>query len=232
MKSIANRRSWGVLTAFAATFSLAGPGLPKGQNPAVLCDKAAEYAADRSQVPIQVLLAITRVETGRPSEGQVLPWPWAINLAGKGHWFSDASEAISFADSQLSEGEENFDVGCFQINLRWHGAQFASLEEVFDPQANAIYAAGFLTELYETEGSWPDAVAAYHSRTPEKAAAYLQKIEAVLADLMSAVPPGTLVAPVTEARENGFPLLQKGISRGTASLVPLLQSATALIGTR
>lgn len=204
-----------------------------GQDPAGLCDQAARQAASETAVPVEVLLAITRVETGRGSKGQLLPWPWVINLAGEGYWFSDASEAISFADNQLALGQENFDVGCFQINLRWHGAEFSSLDAVFDPQANASYAAQFLTELYTDEGGWAGAVAAYHSRTPEKAEAYLQKVETVLADLdagNSFVAEYLPIEVAVNERENRFPLLQEGAASSGASLVPILQGAEPLFG--
>lgn len=220
-------------TFMAAVLLLGAPLVhARGQDPAFLCDQAAEQAAATSSVPLQVLLAITRVETGRHSDGALRPWPWSINLAGEGYWFTDATEAMAFANDQLATGRENFDVGCFQINLHWHGAQFASLEEAFDPDANAAYAATFLTELYESEGGWPEAVAAYHSRTPEKAADYLQKVEAILADLGSASPTDAPIYAAAEPRENRFPLLQGGQTAGGASLVPRLNNATPLIGAR
>ena len=141
---------------------------------------------------------------------------------------SDA--ALAFGSEQLATGNENFDVGCFQINLRWHGAAFASLEDAFDPDANAAYAARFLTELYQSEGSWPGAVAAYHSRTPDKAAGYLQKIERVWADLEPISNPETVSYSTDTPRENHFPLLQRGAMGAGASLVPLFQNAIPLIG--
>lgn len=222
-------RFYGTSLAGAAVLAMApGFGDARGADPASLCDLAAQTAAAESSVPVDVLMAITRVETGRKTDGTLRPWPWAVNLAGEGFWFADAAEAIAFADAQLAAGQENFDVGCFQINLHWHGAEFASLDDVFDPHANASYAAKFLTDLYNSEGSWPAAVAAYHSRTPEKAADYLQKVELVLANLGPANPSPTVEAE--PARQNRFPLLQAGSTTTGASLVPLNQGAVPLFG--
>lgn len=199
------------------------------QSGSELCDQAATRAAQNSGVPVEILLAMTRVETGRSREGPVQPWPWAINLQGQGHWFEDLDQALAFATEHLANGVENFDVGCFQINLRWHGAKFRSLADVFDPQTNATYAAQFLSDLYASEGGWPQAVAAYHSRTPDLAATYLQKVKEVVADLPPI--PDTAVIPVaTMVRENRFPLLQGGASAGAGSIVPITQAATPLIG--
>ena len=209
---------------------LCGPELVSalGPDPSSLCDQAARQAASETAVPVAVLLAITRVETGRNAQGQLKPWPWAINLAGEGHWFDDSAEAIAFAADQLAQGHENFDVGCFQINLHWHGAEFVSLDDVFDPQSNARYAAQFLTELYTPEGGWSEAVAAYHSRSPDKAAKYLQKVEMVLADLDAQPRPPVDVGG--HARKNRFPLLQKGDKALGASLVPVVQGVAPLFG--
>lgn len=71
------------------------------------------------------------------------------------------------------------DVGCLQINLGYHPAAFRSLDEAFDPAANAAYAAHFLRGLRDETGSWPKAVAAYHSRRPVEGQRYLTQVLAV-----------------------------------------------------
>lgn len=196
-----------LLCALAATGSQANVG-----DPAQLCDRAALLAAQAHDVPAQVMLAITRVETGQSHAGGQGPWPWTINLGGEGHWFPTADEAVAFADSQMQAGTTNMDIGCFQLNLRWHAEGFASLNDMFDPMANADYAAGFLTRNYEEKGNWVDAVAAYHSSTPEFARIYVEKVEAVLADLtpQMAGDMGTEGLDEVVPHVNGFPLLQPG----------------------
>lgn len=199
-----------------------------------VCDLAARHAAQNSAVPLELLLAISRVETGRRSGAEMQPWPWAINQGGQGQWFDTADQAISFASDLLKQGEENFDVGCFQINLHWHSKNFASLEDMFDPETNAAYAAQFLTSLLQSEGGWPEAVAAYHSRSPDQAQLYLTKVEAALNDLRAT----GAVAPVAEdlivaaspprPRVNRFPLLQAGARGSAASLVPLTDGSMPL----
>lgn len=126
-----------------------------------------------SGVPLSVLLAITLTETGR-GEGGVSsrPWPWTVNVAGEGHWFATREEATAFAAARLEAGETSFDVGCFQLNWRWHGENFVSVEQMFDPLANASYAAGYLKTQAAETGDWSLAAGAYHSGTPEFAARY------------------------------------------------------------
>lgn len=163
-------RSWGLLTILLAT--------PAAANP---CDAAARQAAKATGVPEAVLLAITRVETGRGKTAE--PWPWAVNQAGKGSWFASREAAQSYVFSRLRRGERNLDLGCFQINYRWHRTGFPDLASFFDPVKNATYAAEFLKTLHAEYGNWTDAAGAYHSRTPELSAGYKARYRRQLARL-------------------------------------------------
>ncbi|QDL94781.1 lytic transglycosylase domain-containing protein (plasmid) [Paroceanicella profunda] len=161
---------------------------PEGESAratAAICDIVAREAAQESGVPLDVLRAITRTETGRKLEGAFLPWPWTINMEGKGLWFDSPSEALAYARARHAEGARSFDMGCFQVNFRWHGEHFASLDEMMDPLANARYAARFLSELYAESGDWVTAASHYHSRTPEFASRY----GARFARLRASLPP-------------------------------------------
>lgn len=199
------------------------------QDTPALCLMAARTAASKTGVPLPILLAITLTETGRTTETGLQPWPWAVNQAGEGHWFDTPAEAVEFAESQLDLGLRNFDVGCFQVNHRWHSKGFSSTADMFDPASNALYAARFLADLYTENGDWPRAAAAYHSRTPEFATKYQARFEAILAGLSDQDLPD-LMADDPPARINRFPLLQTGLRGSRASLVPLQSGGTALFG--
>jgi soluble lytic murein transglycosylase-like protein len=203
-----------------------------------VCDIAAQRAAQNTGVPIGILLSIARVETGRAVGGQFAPWPWSANVSGNGYFFDSADEAIVFANDLLASGNVNFDVGCFQINLRWHSKNFGSLKEAFDPELNAAYAAQFLTELFQSEGSWAAAVAAYHSRTPDLAQRYLQKVKATWEKMrgqnaqdnnQAEMPTAAQVVQLVP-RINRYPLLQGGEIGNAGSIVPQLGAGTILIG--
>ena len=132
------------------------------------CRDQAGIAEPAAGIPEGLLLAIGRRESGRfdAQTGAVLPWPWAVNRDGEGHIFESRDEAVAYVGAAQREGSRSIDVGCFQINLKYHPTAFASLDDAFDPAANAAYAARFLRELYDREGSWETAVADYHSATP------------------------------------------------------------------
>lgn len=208
------------MTRFLGLVLLLSPA-PAIATPAELCDAAAEQAAAESGVPLALMRAVTRVETGRDNA----PWPWTLNVAGQGQWFDSADAAIAAAEKAVAAGQDQVDIGCFQLNLRWHGARFASLSDMIDPMANARYAARFLTELHEETGDWRDAAAAYHSRTPDLGEAYLSRLEAAHdADTLTA--PDAADAP----RPNGYPLLLAGQSGAAGSIVPQGRAMTPLIG--
>ncbi len=122
------------------------------------------------------------IESGRRDEtGAMSAWPWAINAEGAGAYFATKAEAIAAVLALRARGVRSIDVGCMQVNLMHHADAFASLEEAFDPGANAGYAGRFLNRLLVQTGSWPGATAGYHSLTPDIGADYARKVLAIWA---------------------------------------------------
>lgn len=149
-----------------------------------ICDAAAMEAAQKTGVPLELLRTLTRVETGRGgSQAAPDPWPWTLNMAGDGSWHDSAEAALTVARRAIAEGRRNIDIGCFQINYRWHGDQFRSLEAMMDPTENALYAARFLHDLQGEFGNWMDAAAVFHSRNPDHATRYMARFFAIRAAL-------------------------------------------------
>ncbi|QHQ37449.1 transglycosylase SLT domain-containing protein [Algicella marina] len=157
-----------------------------------MCDAAATHAARETGVPRVVLQAISLTETGRRLDGEHRAWPWTVNMEGVGKWFAGREEALAYVNAHFATGARSFDVGCFQINFRWHGNAFASIAEMFDPQINALYAARFLRRLYGETGSWSRAAGAYHSRTPQFAERYAARFDRILAELGNSAPPSAI----------------------------------------
>lgn len=208
----------------AALAMRAAPGLA---NTGQICDQAARNAAALTDVPLAVLQSITRTETGRARDGGLHPWPWTVNMEGEGRWFETRDAAHAYVEQALRRGARSFDVGCFQINYRWHGDAFGSLHAMFDPMENALYAARFLSRLHSETGDWSLAAGAYHSRTPEHARTYRARFERIRAGLrtgpVASAGTGTAVTGSSDAgTANSFPLLQMPQARPAfGSLVPL-----------
>jgi hypothetical protein len=149
-------------------------------SPAMLCDKAIAAAEQRLHLPAGILSAIGRVEAGRPDRtGVTRPWPYTINAEGVGAFFPSKDAAISATQALAARDVRSIDVGCVQVNLLQHEGAFAGLDQAFDPAANALYGARFLRRLYHETGSWPEAIAAYHSRTPELGIGYKARVLAL-----------------------------------------------------
>ncbi len=150
--------------------------------PSALC-RAAIASAERAYgVPDRLMQAIGVVESGRADErGGVTAWPWTINVEGTGYVFETKQAAIDAVNAHKARGARSIDVGCMQVNLLHHGSAFGSLEQAFDPGANARYAATFLQKLLGQTGSWPRAAAGYHSLTPDIGADYGRKVLSVWA---------------------------------------------------
>ena len=222
--------SGAVIAILASAFH---PGPAWAANGAELCDQAARYASERTGVPLDVLRAITRTETGRKASGSTPdPWPWTVNMEGVGKWFDTRADALRFAELFHERGARSFDVGCFQINYRWHGNAFGSIDEMFDPKANALYAARFLLRLHARTGDWSKAAGAYHSGTQVYAARYRKRFDNIRGALAPAVSAPVALARTAALRHNAFPLLTAG-GVGTpgrlGSLVPRTDGGGALL---
>ena len=224
---------WQFFCAVAALLAVNSPTRSfAAQDLSHICDQAAAYAAQETGVPVSVLQAISLTETGRKKSGVMRPWPWTVNMEGKGVWFDNEDDARAYVYKNYKRGARSFDVGCFQINYKWHGQEFASIEEMFDPNPNALYAANFLLQLFREKGDWSGAAGAYHSRTEKYAEKYEKRFNAFRTALLGnnpATPPVLSSAAAIprapapqEMRINSYPLLQENSnSRTLGSLVPL-----------
>lgn len=207
----------------------AGPAMAA---PETACDRAAAEAARDLAVPEHILRAIGRVESGRRTAEGFVPWPWTVNVEGEGRWFDGRPSAEAFVAARMAAGARSIDVGCFQINHRWHGQAFATVEAMFDPWGNARYAAQFLRRLHAELGSWEAAIGAYHSRNEHFAGPYRARVTAMLARADAAPAMAKATQPDAPTRDpdrpaqarSAAPLIAAGLVRpGRASLVPLQQ---------
>jgi len=142
-----------------------------------LCYDQTSLQEQTSDVPLHILTAISLVESGRWDERRQarIAWPWTVTSGPDGRFFRTKVEAIAHVRALQARGVTNIDVGCMQINLRYHGDAFPTLDKAFEPQANVAYAVDFLTRLHAETGSWTRAVSRYHSATPHFAERYMKK---------------------------------------------------------
>lgn len=89
--------------------------------------------------------------------------PHALNIAGKAFYGQNKEETRREVQKYLKRGVTSIDVGCMQLNYKYHGKNFTSVTHMLEPEANIEYAAKFLHSLYKDTGSWGGAVGKYHS---------------------------------------------------------------------
>ncbi|MBZ9848684.1 transglycosylase SLT domain-containing protein [Mesorhizobium sp. CA14] len=123
------------------------------------CEPEILRAADRYGVPAGILYAVGLTETGKKGSLQ----PNALNIEGKAVFPRSRTEALAAFENARREGKTLIDLGCMQINHRYHGAQFRSVEDMLDPHQNVDYAARFLVSLHARHMTWSMAVARYHA---------------------------------------------------------------------
>jgi soluble lytic murein transglycosylase-like protein len=127
--------------------------------PANLCEREMVRASRKYSVPLGMLYAVGLTETGRKGSLQ----PYALNVEGRAVYGIDKSEALQHFGKAKAAGAKLIDMGCMQINHYFHAEHFGSLDAMLDPAENVDYAARFLKQLREREGSWTMAVARYHA---------------------------------------------------------------------
>jgi hypothetical protein len=123
------------------------------------CEREMAQAARRVGIPLGVLYAVALTETG--ARGAL--HPFNINVEGRVHVAGNLHDALANFERARGRGAKLIDVGCMQVNHHFHGKNFASVAEMFDPAKNVEYAARFLTSLKERERTWTLAVARYNA---------------------------------------------------------------------
>lgn len=170
-----------MLLKAAAILALALAALPARAEPGVpyaACEAAIAAAQKGPRIPDTLMPAISRVESGRldPVTRQVRAWPWTINVEGAGFFFDSKEQAIAAVRALQARGVRSIDVGCMQVNLMYHPTAFPTLDEAFEPAANARYAARFLSALHRQTGDWSLAVANYHSANADRGEDYQRRV--------------------------------------------------------
>jgi hypothetical protein len=188
-------RRTAVLAAVMCAIASTSAAQPPTDDPLLACARAAAQAEQEWRLPQGLLAAIGTVESGRRGAG-TLPniWPWTINAEGRGIYQPSKATAVAAVRALQLRGARLIDVGCFQVDLFYHPDAFATLEQAFDPDANARAAARILSLARLRNTAWDGAIAAYHSSVPLFGAVYLQKVRAIWPSVMARRP---LAEPLT-----------------------------------
>ena len=141
------------------------------------CEKTIESIELQTDIPKGLLLGIGKAEAIRKINNKYIIWPWTINHAGKSMFFDTKKQMRNYVFKNLKRNDFNIDVGCMQINIKWHKNNFKKIVDMFEVGPNISYAASFLLQLKNKHGSWDKAIKHYHSSNPKKNIPYLIKVK-------------------------------------------------------
>ena len=162
--------------AFAGQAFAPPPAATSAPGP---CEREMIRASQAENIPLGVLYSVGLTETGQRGRLQ----PYAMNIDGAAVVSASLPEAIRRFNEARGKGAKFIDIGCMQINHRFHQEHFESLEAMFDARRNVAYAAHFLKELRAREPSWTLAVARYNAG-PDNNRAQKKYVCSVIANMV------------------------------------------------
>jgi len=125
---------------------------------------AYQIAAAYTGIPSAVLYAIALQESGRSVHGKLLPWPWTLNIAGKGYYFDSSDSACRHLSATLkTTPAKRVDVGLGQINIGYHGHRVRRPCDLLNPYLNLAIAGQILLEQHKPGQDWLVTMGKYHS---------------------------------------------------------------------
>ena len=166
------------LVVLTAASPVSAAARANADDPWRACTEAVATAERNQNIPRHLVAAISLAESGRWNSDRraKFSWPWTVMAEGKGRFLPTKAAAIATVRNLQARNVRNIDVGCMQINLRYHPDAFDSLDEAFDPAANVAYGSRFLKTLFKETRSWQQAAGRYHSATPEHNRPYRMRI--------------------------------------------------------
>ncbi|HLP68870.1 MAG TPA: lytic transglycosylase domain-containing protein [Rhizobium sp.] len=152
----------------------------RGEASSRVCERQIESAAAKYGIPEGILYSVGLTETGR--KGSLSPY--ALNVEGEAYFPATLQDAYDLFEQARRRGAKLIDIGCMQINHHYHGSEFRSVEDMFDPESNVAYAAHFLRNLHDRHETWTMAVARYHAG-PDNDPAQQKYVCRVIANLVA-----------------------------------------------
>ena len=132
-----------------------------------------------NRIPAEIFYAIALAESGRNLGANQArrPWPWTLNIHGKGMFFSDRHSAWRTIVAALAKQQSSVDIGLMQVNWRYHHERLGDPWQALDPYHNLRVGADILRECFTSERDWWASVGCYHApANPARAERYLRRV--------------------------------------------------------
>jgi len=135
-------------------------------------------AAERG-TPASLLYAVALTESGKRVShlAGYRPWPWTLNVAGRGYFYATRREAWQALRDWLNQGQRSIDIGLMQVNWRYHQDRLGTPWQALDPYHNLRVGAEILQDCYITRQDWWASVGCYHApMNPHRANQYRRRV--------------------------------------------------------
>lgn len=128
--------------------------------------------AQEQGVPSRILYAIALTESGQTSlsKNRHRPWPWTLNVAGKGQYYSSRRQAWLALEQTRKQRQDSVDIGLMQVNWRYHHRMLQSSWQALDPYHNLRVGAAILRACQDRLQDWWQSVGCYHAPNNEQRA--------------------------------------------------------------
>ena len=100
----------------------------------------------------KVLYAVALTESGRSGIGR--PWPWTLNVGGRGYFFDSRQAAWKALMKWLRAGRRSIDIGLMQVNWRYHKDRLGTPWQALDSYHNLRVGAAILRECFHARRDW------------------------------------------------------------------------------
>lgn len=151
------------------------------------CISQFTHFEKRYNLPKDSLYSISLQETKKKHSkfNIAIVWPWTVNVEGVGYHFKTKTAAVNFTKGQIKQGKKSIDVGCMQVNLKYHPDAFKSINQAFSPRSNIAYASKLLKEKYNKHKNWNKAIGSYHSESADRGKKYSDNVRKIARNITS-----------------------------------------------
>lgn len=149
---------------------------------------AYQRAALYGGIPAEVLYTVAKMESSYRIRIGIYPWPWTLNIKGKGYYFATRNEAcVAALDGISRHGKYGVDIGLTQQNWGWVGVDnYTAPCDALSPNDNLRTAAVQLRKCFDKEKDWVYAAGCYHRPAGgEPARIYREKFSKKYSKLLS-----------------------------------------------
>lgn len=162
-----------LLIGAASCASIPNAASAQGNGYGLACPSLIAQVEAQKNIPRGLLMAIAVTESAIDGK----PDPYAMNIAGRSYHARGIQDMANVIQANWTKGVKSIDVGCMQVNLKFHGHKFARMTDLLDSVTNVEYGASYLVSLATEAGSWKEAVMNYHNRNnPSRRAWYGCKV--------------------------------------------------------